>query len=204
MTVAAFLSIVLIHLLAAISPGPSFAVAVRTAAAEGFRPAAAFAFGLGLGALIWALGALCGLALLFEVAPLALTALKLAGGLFLIWIAIATWRHADAPLPEVAPDAVPRSLASGVRFGLVTQLANPKPAIFFGAVFVGLVPPATGWPTLALLLALILVNETLWYVFVARVFSLSRARAAYASAKAWIDRAFGALIAAFGLRIAAS
>jgi threonine/homoserine/homoserine lactone efflux protein len=204
MTAAAFLSILLIHLLAAMSPGPSFAVTVRTAAAEGFRPAAAFAFGLGLGALTWALAALLVLAILFEVAPLALTALKLAGGLFLIWIAIATWRHADAPLPEAAPDAVPRSLASAVRFGLFTQLANPKVAVFFGAVFVGLVPPGTGWPTLALLLAVILADETLWYLLVARVFSLARARAAYAAAKRWVDRAFGGLIAAFGLKIAAT
>jgi threonine/homoserine/homoserine lactone efflux protein len=204
MTAAAFLSIVVIHLLAAISPGPSFAVSVRTAAAEGFRPAAAFALGLGLGAVTWALAALCGLALLFELAPVTLTVLKLAGGLFLIWIAIATWRHADAPLPEPAADALPRSLASGVRFGLLTQLANPKPAVFFGAVFVGLVPPGTGWPALTLLLAVILVDETLWYVLVARVFSVGRARAAYAGAKAWIDRAFGALIAGFGVRIAAA
>jgi threonine/homoserine/homoserine lactone efflux protein len=201
-TAAAFLTIALIHLAAAISPGPSFAVAVRTAAAEGFRPAAAFAFGLGLGAVAWALAALGGLALLFEVAPVALTVLKVAGGLFLVWIAVATWRHADAPLPEATTDALPRSLASGVRFGLVTQLANPKPAVFFGAVFVGLVPPGTPWPTLALLLAVILLDETLWYLIVARVFSLTRARAAYAGAKAWVDRAFGGLIGAFGLRLA--
>lgn len=204
MTASAFLTIALIHLAAAISPGPSFAVAVRTAAAEGFRPAAAFALGLGLGAVAWALAALLGLALLFEVAPVALTALKVAGGLFLVWIAIVTWRHADAPLPEAAPDAIPRSLASGVRFGLVTQLANPKPAVFFGAVFVGLVPPGTPWPTLAALLAVILLDETLWYLLVARLFSLARARAAYAGAKAWVDRAFGGLIAAFGLRLAAT
>ena len=204
MTAAAFLSILVIHLLAAISPGPSFAVTVRTAAAEGFRPAAAFALGLGLGAVVLGARRAHGPRAPLRVAPVALTALKLAGGLFLIWIAIATWRHADAPLPEAAPDALPRSLASGVRFGLLTQLANPKVAVFFGAVFVGLVPPGTGWPALALLLAVILLDETLWYLFVARVFSLARARAAYARAKAWVDRAFGGLIAAFGVKIAAA
>ena len=41
-------------------------------------------------------------------------------------------------------------------------------------------------------------------MLVGRVFSLGRARAAYAGAKAWVDRAFGGLIAAFGLRIAAT
>jgi threonine/homoserine/homoserine lactone efflux protein len=54
MTAAAFLSIVLIHLAAAISPGPSFVVAVRTAASDGFKVATALALGFGLGAILWA------------------------------------------------------------------------------------------------------------------------------------------------------
>jgi threonine/homoserine/homoserine lactone efflux protein len=201
-TAAAFLSIVLIHLLASISPGPAFVVSVRTAAAEGFRPAAALAVGVGLGSLIWATAALLGLALLFQVAPALLTALKVAGGLFLIWIAVETWRHAAEPLPAAAAGAAPRGLGSGVRLGLLTQLANPKTAVFFGAVFVGLVPPGTGAGTLGLLLAVIFVNEALWFALVGRLFSLDRARAAYGRGKRWIDRAFGGLIGALGIRIA--
>ena len=203
MTLALFLSIALIHLMAVISPGPSFMMAVRTAASDGFRAALGLAVGLGLGAVVWAVAALFGLHLLFEVAPVFLTAFKVAGAAFLLWIAFQTWRHAREPLPVVAPGATPRGLRGGSVLGLLTQLANPKPAIFFGAVFVGLVPPGTGLVTLAALLAVIFVDETLWYAFVARVFSLGRARAAYGRAKAWIDRAFGALIAGFAVRIAA-
>jgi threonine/homoserine/homoserine lactone efflux protein len=203
MTVALFLSIALIHLMAAISPGPSFVMAVRTAASDGFRAALGLAVGLGIGAVTWALAALFGLHLLFEVAPALLTAFKVAGGLFLIWIAVQTWRHARDPLPAVTGDTA-RGLHGGFRLGLFTQLANPKPAVFFGAVFVGLVPPGTGLAPLAALLAVIFVDETLWYALVARIFSLARARAAYGRAKAWVDRGFGGLIGAFGLRIAAS
>ena len=47
MTLAAFLSILLIHLLGAISPGPAFVVIVRTAAVDGFRSAVLAAVGLG-------------------------------------------------------------------------------------------------------------------------------------------------------------
>ena len=202
MSVAAFASIALIHLLAAISPGPSFVVSVRTAASHGFRAATGLAVGFGIGAVVWAGAALLGLAVLFEIAPWLLSALKVVGGLFLVWIAVATWRHAREPMPE--PDAaIPQSTASAVRLGLATMLANPKPAVFFGAVFVGLVPTDATAPALALLLAVIFVDETLWYVLVGRVFSLGRARAAYGRAKAWVDRAFGSLIAAFGVKIAA-
>ena len=167
------------------------------------RAALGLAVGLGLGAVIWAVAALFGLHLLFEVAPTLLTAFKVAGALFLLWIAVQTWRHAREPLPVVAEGAAPRGLGGGFRLGLLTQLANPKPAVFFGAVFVGLVPPGTGPWTLAALLAVIFVDETIWYALVARVFSLGRARAAYGRAKAWVDRAFGALIAGFAARIAA-
>jgi threonine/homoserine/homoserine lactone efflux protein len=57
-----------------------------------------------------------------------------------------------------------------------------------------------GWKA-AILLA-VLLNETLWYLIVARVFSLPRPRAAYSRAKAWIDRGFGTLLALLGLKIA--
>lgn len=202
MGTAAFLSILAIHFLAAMSPGPSFVVAVRTAVAEGFRPAAAMAVGLGLGAAIWATAAILGLALLFELAPALLTAMKIVGGAFLIWIAYKTWTHARDPLPEPTEDSLPRGAWAGIRLGLTTQLANPKPAVFFGAVFVGLVPPDASPVAIALLLAAMGVNETLWYVIVARVFSTSRSRRVYAAGKAWVDRAFGGLIAALGLKIA--
>lgn len=202
MTLALFIGIALIHLAAAISPGPSFVVAVRTAAAEGLRPAMGLAVGFGLGALIWALAALLGLALLFELAPTLFTAFKIAGGLVLIFIAWKTWSHAKEPVDMPDDIAVPRGWVSAIRLGLVTQIANPKPAVFFGAVFAGLVPPETPALVLAALLAVIFTQETLWYIAVARLFSLARPRAAYARFKAAIDRAFGGLIALLGAKIA--
>ncbi|MBU0862365.1 LysE family translocator [Loktanella salsilacus] len=202
MTLAAFASIVLIHLAAAISPGPSFVVALRVAAAEGFRVAAALALGFGLGAVLWAGAAMAGLALVFSVLPALFLALKFVGAAFLIYLAVQMWRHAATPMPAPQTDTPPRSAFAAVRFGFVTFASNPKPAIFFGAVFVNLVPAATplGWKA-AILLA-VLLNETLWYLIVARVFSLPRPRAAYARAKAWIDRGFGTLLALLGLKIA--
>jgi threonine/homoserine/homoserine lactone efflux protein len=200
-TPALFASVVFVHLLAAMSPGPSFVVCVKTAASEGLRTALALSVGFGIGAGLWAAGAMAGLALLFELIPPLFTALKVVGGLFLLYIAVAMWRHAREPLPELA-ETRPRSALAAFRFGFLTYATNPKPAIFFGAVFVGLVPVDTPLAARAALVAAITVNEFLWYALVSRVFSLPRARGAYARLKAGIDRAFGALIAGFGLKIA--
>lgn len=202
MTPGILLTIALVHLVAAISPGPSFVVSIRTAAAEGFRPAMGLAIGFGAGAVVWATSALAGLALLFQLVPALFTLLKIAGGFFLVWLAIKTWRHAREPLPEVVPGVLPTSLGAAILKGLAVQLANPKPAIFFGAVFVGLVPPETPLPMLALVMAIVFVDETLWYILVARLFSLPRPRALYARAKTRVDRTFGLLFAGLGIRIA--
>ena len=64
MTLAAFLTVAALHLVAAISPGPAFVMTLRTAVTQGFRPSVGLAAGLGLGAVIWAVAALAGLALL--------------------------------------------------------------------------------------------------------------------------------------------
>ena len=148
------------------------------------------AFGIGLGSAVWAIAALSGLALVFEVAPATLTVLRLLGAAYLCWLAFTVWRHASEPMPQPSLSRRPAGLSSSVRLGLVTQIANPKPAIFFGAIFVGLVPPGSHPAWYAALIFMIFLNETLWYVFVGGVFSGARARDTYARLKLWIDRVF--------------
>lgn len=201
MTLAAFATIIAIHLMAVMSPGPSFVLAIRTAASEGFRVAVPLAVGFGVGAVVWAGAALGGLALVFDILPQLFQGMKIIGGLFLLWIAYQIWRHAPDPLPDHSAQTTPRSSASAFRLGFLTFATNPKPAVFFGAVFVGVVPPDTPPLWLAAILAAIFVNETLWYIAVARIFSTRRARDAYGRAKIWVDRVFAGLIAAFGAKI---
>ncbi|SEN62420.1 LysE family translocator [Palleronia pelagia] len=202
MSLLAFFGVALAHLLAAISPGPSFVLSVRTAIGEGFRPAAGLALGFGIGAMLWATAALAGLALVFEILPPVFVALKVLGGLFLVWLGITMWRHAPAPLPTVDAGQAPRGTLAAIRLGVAAMLANPKPAIFFGAVFVGLVPAAAGVLDKALVLFNILWVETAWYLLVAWAFSQPRARAAYGRAKTTLDRGFGGLLAALGAKVA--
>ncbi|MEL7214732.1 MAG: LysE family transporter [Pseudomonadota bacterium] len=202
MGLTAFLAVGSVHLLAAISPGPTFVLTVRTAVAQGFAPAIGLALGYGIGAAIWATAALAGLTLLFEVAPFLFTTLKIVGGLYLIWLAVWLWRAAPEPMPHLGAGAAPATLRASIRTGLLAFMANPKPAVFFGAVFIGFVPPEASALAKAIIVANIFWVETLWYVIVARIFSLPSARAVYARAKTWLDRAFATALGALGARIA--
>ncbi len=204
MTLTAFIAVALLHLMAAVSPGPAVLMAARTGVTEGLRTGAFLATGIGAGGVIWAAAALFGLALVFDAAPSLLWALKIAGGLYLIYMAWGMWRSADTPLDMDAATKTPRSALSAFRLGLWTQLSNPKPAVLFSAIFIGTVPPGTSYWVIAALLLVVFLNETIWNILVARIFSLDRTRAGYISLKTIIDRTFGGLLALLGVKIAAT
>ena len=204
MTLAAFLAFAGLTLLGAISPGPAVLMSARTGLTEGFRTGALLAIGIGAGAVFWGAAAMSGLHLLFEFAPGLLWALKIAGGAYLVYMGWKLWRAAPQPLDTADARPVPRTALSALWLGLATQLANPKPAVLLGAIFLGTVPPETPLWVRAALLAVLFCNETIWNIAVARVFSLDRTRTVYISLKTIIDRCFGGLLALLGLKIAAS
>lgn len=203
MSLAALTAIYFVHLAAAMSPGPAVLLAARTSLREGFGRGVWLAVGIGLGAVIWAAAALFGLALVFKVAPALLTALKIAGAAYLLWLAYKMWRHAGDPMDQHMPD-LPRTRSAPrlVWLGISTQLANPKPAVFFGTIFLTFIPPsAPGW-AYAAILGIVMFNDTGWNVLVARIFSLDKTRAAYLNLKSVIERVFGGLLALLGLKLA--
>lgn len=204
MTLAAFLAFAGLSLFAAISPGPAVLMSARTGLTEGFRTGALLSLGIGAGAVVWASAAMFGLNLVFAAAPALLWALKILGGGYLIWIGITLWRSASTPLDTSEKRALPRSGASAFRLGLFTQLANPKPAVMFSAIFLGTVPQGTPAWVYGALLTVVFLNETIWNIAVARIFSADRTRTRYISLKTVIDRCFGGMLALLGLKLAAT
>ena len=199
---AALFAILGALLVGAISPGPSFVFVVRTAVAQSRADGLAAAVGMGVGAALFGALALLGLRTLMTEAAGLYTALKIAGGIYLLYLAYRIWRGAKEPV-EVARNGTGSRSNLGRSFGLAlaTQMSNPKIVAVFGAVFAALLPAERPlWLDLALP-ALIFVQETGWYALVALAFSSSRLRALYLGAKLWIDRFAGAVIGALGIRL---
>lgn len=192
--------------LGAMSPGPSFVLVARFAVASSRRDALAAALGMGIGGLILALAGLAGLQALLTAVPVLYLVLKIAGGVYLIYLGWRMWRGAREPLAVAAVRDAQHSPYSKRSFllALTTQLSNPKAAIIYGSVFAALLPKEISWQASALLCAIVFVIETGWYTIVAVALSSSRSRAAYLGYKAIIDRLAGGVMALLGARLMTS
>jgi threonine/homoserine/homoserine lactone efflux protein len=196
----ALLGLAVVHLLAVASPGPSTVLVVQTAAMSRRRGLIS-AFAMMLGALAWASAALFGLQALFAQFAWLYRVFQIAGGLFLVYLAVMIWRHARDPLPEIA------TLAGGSDWqvftrALLLQLSNPKIMVFFGSIFLSVLPHDMPAWMQATVLALVAFDEFTWFALLALTFSGNTARAFYRRAKFWIERFMGGALALLGLRLA--
>ena len=192
------LSIAVVQLIAAISPGPSFLVTAQTAAARSRSDGIRIALGLGIGSVLWAMAAMLGLQVLFHTLPPLFVAAKILGALFILWVAFQIFRHAEEPL---IIERVSDDRRSSFLKGFLTQVSNPKVAVFFGSIFVSMLPSgAPIWVTGTLFVSVFLV-EFLWYSAVASFFGSARVRVLYVRAKTWVDRVTGVFLAALGLKL---
>ena len=200
--VVALLGLAVVHLLAVASPGPSTVLVIQTSAVAGRRGGLLAAFAMMVGALAWAAAALYGLQALFAQFEWLYVAFRIGGALFLIYLAVMIWRHAKDPLPDIAVDRTAHMTGwQGFMRALLLQLSNPKIMVFFGSIFLSVLPQNTpAWMDGAVL-AIVALNEFCWFALLALVFSGGPARAFYRRAKIWIDRVMGGVLGVLGLRL---
>lgn len=186
----------------AMSPGPSFVLVSRVAVTASRPNGLAAALGMGVGGATFGMLALAGLSALFQQVEWLHLALKIGGGLYLIHLGIRIWRSATIPLVvDEMGEGRKRSVARSFWLGLVTQLSNPKTAIYYASIFAALLPSKPAQWLLFALPPTIFLIEAGWYVIVALAFSSSGPRAAYLRSKTWVDRVAGAVLGVLGTRL---
>lgn len=189
--------------LGAISPGPSFVMVARTAVASSRANAMAASFGMGVGALMFAVAAIIGLQALLAAVPWLYLSIKIIGGIYLAYIGYRIWCGAAQPLNIHQVELVTSNnrLIRSFLLGLATQVSNPKTAIIYTSVFAALLPPVISWKLAMIIPALVFFIETGWYSVVAVVLSSETPRAAYLHSKRMIDRTAGGVMALLGIKL---
>lgn len=189
-----------IHILAVASPGPAFVATLRISMQQRRPVAISHALGIGTAAMVWATSAVFGVQIILSKAAWLYRAMEFCGGAYLLYIGVQSWRHAHSVVPgeDSGPLASQLSLAGAFLRGFSTNLSNPKVIVFFASIFAAVLNPA--WPNWlrGIVLFVIFLDETGYYVALTLLLSTQKAQAAYRQGKVMIERTAGAAMCGFG------
>jgi threonine/homoserine/homoserine lactone efflux protein len=174
--------------------------------ARGRRPGVAFGLGCALGCLNHTALAALGVSALIAASPVAFTTLKIAGGLYLVWLgiqAIRSARPAGAPQTSAVPDESASRLFAK---GLVANAINPKVILFFLAFLPQFVDTArghAGWQIAQLGLVFTLQTAIIFAAIGWFAGHVGERLARNPAIGAWLDRVAGGIFVLLGLRLIA-
>lgn len=161
-------TITILHWVVLLTPGVNFVLIAQLASSDDRSIAVAAVFGITSATLTWAIVAIAGVGSIFVTHPTIRQIAQIAGGAYLLYVAAKLWRPSLSPLASHNTKLVP---ASAFRLGYLTNILNPKPALFFGSIFVAALPANVGVYGLACAVALVYVNALLWHLLLVVIFS---------------------------------
>lgn len=197
-------------LLLNLTPGPDVLYIVSNALRAGARAGVIAGLGITAGCFVHVFAAAVGVGALLAASATAFTVLKWVGAAYLVWVGVKLLFGRAAPVrwgaPAGAPPAAEASLWSIFRGGFLTNVLNPKVAIFFLAFVPQFIAPDAEHKALAFVLLGTLFNIN--SVAVNSGWALAAAWMARSDfvrrGTQWLDRTAGAMFIGFGARLALS
>jgi threonine/homoserine/homoserine lactone efflux protein len=194
-----------------VTPGPDTALTIRNTMAGGRAAGLGTAVGVCSGQAIWTLAAAAGVAALLVASEPAFLALKYAGAAYLVFLGVQTLlgalrpgrrdQPAEAPVkPRLRSRLSPRS---ALRQGLISDLANPKMAVFYTSLMPQFTPSeGPAFPVLVGLGLLFSAMTFSWLALYATAVDRLSAFLARSGVRRAIDAAMGTVLVALGGRLA--
>lgn len=211
LTTTQLLGFLLAAVLITASPGPDNLMVLGIGVSKGRRQGMAFGLGCALGCLSHTLLAVIGVSALIAASPIAFTALRWAGGLYLVWLGVQALRStfndsSSGTINAAAQPAPEATLAALFWKGVLANAINPKVVLFFLSFLPQFVVPAQGSVALQLgLLGLVFTAQA------ALLFGLLGYFAGHVGgwlkrtprAGLWLDRIAGLIFVGLGLKLVA-
>lgn len=203
-----FLSFLAVSLVVIMTPGPDTALTIRNTFLGARAGGIATAAGVAVGQCCWAVATSLGAVALLVASEPVFLAIKYVGAAYLIYLGILALREALRRRPQDQPPSAPTNApalkaAAAFRQGIISNLGNPKMAVFFASLLPQFVPISQASVAAFLLLGLCFAVLTfVWLVFyavlIARIGALLRRH----QVRCWLEAAMGTLLIGFGLRLA--
>ena len=193
-------------LLLNITPGPDSLFIMARSATQGWRAGFVACWGVGSGVFVHVFAAALGLSALLATSATAFAVVKGVGAAYLVWIGLGMLRAKGGRAPE-SVDAAPRLIAYRdiFRQGFLTNVLNPKVALFFLAFVPQFIAPDAPSKPLAFIVlgAIFDINGMLWCHTLALFTAFASRRLNVGAAVGrWLNRTMGAVFVALGAKLA--
>lgn len=198
---------VLTGVLLNLTPGQDTMFIIGRSLTGGLRAGVASALGIGVGSIFHTLAAAAGLSAILAASPAAFLVVRIAGALYLVYLgARLLLTRADAGAAAQIVSAEEGSAWLAFRQGILTNILNPKVALFFLALLPQFIEPDSTSKTVAFLVlgTTFVTTGTIWCLVLA--LGAARLRRLFRSnprMRTTIDRVTGGLFIALGIRLAA-
>jgi threonine/homoserine/homoserine lactone efflux protein len=205
MTLHAYLLFVGASIVLVIVPGPDMIYMLSRCIAQGRRAGVMAAIGFNLGGYIHLTAAVLGLSAILATSSVAFTTVKWVGAAYLVYLGIAAMCSRRGPLVLTTAGPPNREDWTILRQAFLSDVSNPKVAIFFLALIPQFVNPIVSHPTLQILLLGVTVNVIALSINLALVYgsaSVTSALRRNARLAGWLQKTMGAMFVALGLRLA--
>ena len=188
----------------ALSPGPDTMFVVASSASGGSRAGVAATLGTASGSFMHAGFAALGISALIAASPVAFDVLRFAGAVYLLWLGVQALRNVMRAAAETNPASGEKTMTASYRRGLITNLFNPKVAVFYVAFLPQFTNASLGHVPLQIFLLGLTHNiiGTIWLVSLALI--SGRAAESFARNKrirSWLDGFSGAVYVALAVRM---
>jgi threonine/homoserine/homoserine lactone efflux protein len=196
------------------TPGQDTALTIRNTLAGGRRSGISTAAGVAIGQAIWTLAASVGLVAILSASEPAFRALKLAGAAYLVYLG-AQSLHGAFARREAQPRAhgaacKQQSVAKpegvsppkALRQGVISNLGNPKMAVFFASLLPQFAPGGSGSFLALLALGLLFCSMTLGWLTLYAIAAARARRLIAGPVRRILDGLTGAVLVVFGVRLA--
>jgi threonine/homoserine/homoserine lactone efflux protein len=201
MTLTEWLSLVLICVMGAMSPGPSLAVVLKHSLHGGMKNGMLAALSHGIGVGFYACASLLGLGALMTQLPTLYQVLVYGGAAYLAYLGIRILLAKPSPQTLNVEQAKP-SPRSALQDGFAIAFLNPKLAVFFLALFSQFIDPENLTLQVGLIMCLtVFVLDTGWYLLVALLTEISKKRFGFTKANPWFEKLLGIIFIALAVRV---
>lgn len=201
-----FFAFLLAALLITASPGPDNLMVLGMGISKGRRQGMAFGLGCALGCLSHTVLAVAGVSALIAASPLAFTALKVCGGLYLVWLGVQALRSRGGTQVRAVTDSEPSLMRLFLK-GVFANAINPKVVLFFLSFLPQFVVAEHGQVGLQIaLLGLTFTAQAALLFGLLGYFSGAIGQWIQRQPRVglWLDRVAGAVFVALGLRLLAT